>query len=54
MAKAELEKVITDLGLVLSYEFKDTYNACLKIALALRNGLGDEGLKRLQEAAQDY
>lgn len=30
------------------------YRECLKLALALRNGLGDEGLKRLQDAAQDY
>ena len=31
-----------------------TYRACLEIALKLRQGLGDEGLRKLQEAAQDY
>jgi hypothetical protein len=30
------------------------YRACLEIALALRNGLGDTVLKELQEACQDY
>jgi hypothetical protein len=30
------------------------YNACLQIALTLRNTLGDDNLKKLQEAAQDY
>jgi hypothetical protein len=30
------------------------YQECLKIGLALRNSLSDDGLKRLQNAAQDY
>ena len=30
------------------------YRACLETALALRNGIGDDGLRKLQEAAQDY
>lgn len=30
------------------------YRACLEIALKLRNGLGDETLRALQEAARDY
>jgi len=30
------------------------YRECLATALALRNGIGDDGLRRLQEAAQDY
>lgn len=30
------------------------YRECLALALALRNGIGDAGLKTLQEAAQDY
>lgn len=31
-----------------------TYRACLEIALKLRNGLGEAGLKTLREAVQDY
>lgn len=31
-----------------------TYRACLEIALQLRNGIGESGLARLQEAFQDY
>lgn len=31
-----------------------TYRACLDIALKLRNALGDDGLKQLREAVQDY
>lgn len=30
------------------------YNECLKTGLALRNGLGENNLQALQEAAQDY
>jgi hypothetical protein len=30
------------------------YQACLKIALALRNVLGEDGLAKLREASQDY
>jgi hypothetical protein len=30
------------------------YNACLKIAIALRNAIGDIGLKELQEIYEDY
>lgn len=30
------------------------YRACLEIALKLRNALGDDGLRQLREAAQDY
>jgi len=31
-----------------------TYRACLEIALALRNGVGEAGLAKLREACQDY
>lgn len=31
-----------------------TYRACLEIALKLRNGIGEEGLKLLRDACQDY
>lgn len=31
-----------------------TYRACLEIALKLRAALGDDGLNKLREAAQDY
>ncbi len=31
-----------------------TYKACLEIGLKLRNALGEDGLKRLREACQDY
>lgn len=30
------------------------YRACLEIALKLRNALGEDGLAKLREAAQDY
>lgn len=30
------------------------YQACMAIALKLRNAIGDEGLTRLREAGQDY
>lgn len=30
------------------------YRACLDIGLKLRNALGDDGLRRLREACQDY
>lgn len=30
------------------------YRACLEIALKLRNGIGEAGLAKLQEACQDY
>lgn len=30
------------------------YRACLDIALKLRNGIGEDGLRRLQEAGEDY
>ena len=30
------------------------YRACLKIALKLRNALGEDGLRELREAVQDY
>lgn len=30
------------------------YKACLEIALKLRNALGEDGLAKLREAAQDY
>jgi hypothetical protein len=30
------------------------YRTCLKIALALRNGLGEDGLSKLVDAFQDY
>jgi hypothetical protein len=30
------------------------YRECLSTALALRNGIGEDGLRKLQEAAQDY
>lgn len=31
-----------------------TYRACLEIALKLRNALGEDGLRQLREACQDY
>ena len=31
-----------------------TYRACLEIALKLRNGIGEAGLAKLRDAAQDY
>ncbi len=31
-----------------------TYRACLEIALKMRGALGDEGMRRLAEAVQDY
>ncbi len=31
-----------------------TYQACLKIALALRASIGETGLQKLRDAAQDY
>lgn len=31
-----------------------TYRACLDIALKMRSGLGDDNLRRLREAFQDY
>ena len=31
-----------------------TYRACLEIALKLRAGIGEAGLRQLQEAGQDY
>lgn len=37
-----------------SRKAESTYQACLKIGLALRSGLGDEGLRQLEEAFQDY
>lgn len=30
------------------------YRACLDIALKLRNAIGDDGMRQLQEAGQDY
>lgn len=35
-------------------EAEAIYRGCLTIALALRNGVGDAGLRMLQDAAQDY
>lgn len=37
-----------------SRKAEKTYRDCLEIALKLRNGLGDDVMKRLQEAFQDY
>ena len=37
-----------------SRKAESIYRACLEIALKLRNGLGEEGLRALQIAAQDY
>lgn len=37
-----------------SRKAEKTYQACLKIALALRNSVGEEGLKKLQEACRNY
>jgi hypothetical protein len=31
-----------------------TYRACLDIALKMRNGIGEDGLRSLREACQDY
>ena len=37
-----------------SRQAEATYRACLDIALKLRNALGEDGLRRLREACQDY
>ena len=37
-----------------SRKAEKVYRECLETALRLRAGIGDEGIKRLQEAAQDY
>ena len=37
-----------------SRKAESIYRACLEIALKLRNGLGEEGLRALQIATQDY
>lgn len=37
-----------------SRKAEDIYRACLDIALALRNGIGESGLQQLREACQDY
>jgi hypothetical protein len=37
-----------------SRKAETTYRACLDIALKLRNGIGEDGLRKLQEAFQDY
>ncbi len=37
-----------------SRKAESIYRACLEIALKLRNGLGEEGLRALQNATQDY
>lgn len=37
-----------------SRDAEKTYNACLAIALKLRAGIGDDGIRKLREACQDY
>ena len=37
-----------------SRKAETTYRACLEIALQLRNGIGEAGFTRLQEASFDY
>ena len=37
-----------------SRKAESIYRACLEIALKLRNGLGEEGLRALQIATEDY
>lgn len=37
-----------------SRKAESIYRACLEIALKLRNAIGEEGLRKLQEAGQDY
>jgi len=45
----------TNYGLdVDSRKAEKTWRDCLEIGLALRNGLGEDGLRKLREAAQDY
>jgi hypothetical protein len=51
----EFEQWASDYGYSEdSREAEKIYRACLKIALAIRNAVGDDGLKRLNEASQDY
>jgi hypothetical protein len=37
-----------------SREAEAVYNACVKIALKLRGAIGEDGLRKLREACQDY
>jgi hypothetical protein len=37
-----------------SIKAKEAYNKCLEIALALRNGLGEDELNELKEAFTDF
>lgn len=49
------EEWASDLGYDTdSRKAEATYRACLDIALKLRNGIGEDGLQRLQEAGEDY
>ncbi len=37
-----------------SISAKATYDACMSIALALRAGIGEQGIRELQEVYQDF
>jgi hypothetical protein len=53
--ESSFEDWASNLGYdVDSRKAEATYRACLDLALKLRNGLGDEGLRKLHEACQDY
>jgi len=52
---ATFESWAGDLGYDAdSREAEKTYRACLESALKLRSALGDDGLRQLREACQDY
>lgn len=52
---SSFEEWASDLGYDTdSRQAEKTYRACLDIALKLRNGLSEEGLRRLREACQGY
>lgn len=51
----DFETWATDLGYdVDSRKAEATYRACLEIATKIRAAVGEEGLKKLREAGQDY
>jgi hypothetical protein len=52
---SEFENWASDFGYDAdSRKAEAIYRACLGTALKLRNGLGEDGLRALQEASQDY
>lgn len=53
--RSSFEEWASELGYDTdSRKAEGVYRACLEIALKLRNALGEDGLKKLQEACQDY